>query len=48
MNDIILNWKKLKKFISSEKSGNENNKKKGRKRDIQRLKERIERETDDN
>lgn len=25
MNDIILNWKKLKKFISSEKSGNEIN-----------------------
>ena len=25
MNDIILNWKKLKKFISFEKSGNEIN-----------------------
>jgi integrase len=25
MNDIILNWKKLKKFINSEKSGNEIN-----------------------
>jgi integrase len=25
MNDVILNWKKLKKFINSEKSGNEIN-----------------------
>ncbi|CAN5505459.1 hypothetical protein BH18THE1_BH18THE1_17280 [soil metagenome] len=25
VNDIILNWKKIKKFISSEKSGNETN-----------------------
>ncbi|MFN2434176.1 MAG: hypothetical protein ABR515_02255 [Nitrososphaeraceae archaeon] len=25
MNDVILNWKKLKKFIKSEKTGNETN-----------------------
>ena len=25
-NDIVLNWKKIKKFINSEKTGNETNK----------------------
>ena len=25
INDIVLNWKKIKKFISSEKTGNETN-----------------------
>ncbi|MDP9210615.1 MAG: hypothetical protein M3N27_01315 [Thermoproteota archaeon] len=25
MNDVVLNWKKIKKFINSEKTGNETN-----------------------
>jgi hypothetical protein len=25
INDIVLNWKKIKKFINSEKTGNETN-----------------------
>ena len=29
MNDVILNWKKLKKFIKSEKTDNETNAKEG-------------------
>ncbi|MGB7935380.1 MAG: hypothetical protein WCF21_02020, partial [Nitrososphaeraceae archaeon] len=38
INDVVLNWKKIKKFINSEKTGNETN---GRDRDTLMKKYKI-------